>query len=167
MIQIKQAIAQVDRDGLWEFHLPKVAATSEELAGVERLLGLQLDAGYRDFLGFANGWPSFFQSVDLFGVEDLTGGPRMDIAQQVLQAIEPAALEQAGLQDTTLVPIAATTVDQDVFVMPIIGGQQAPPVVWLAGYEVDRFETFDDYVLAMIEYNARELDALTRGGGRA
>lgn len=36
-----------------------------------------------------------------------------------------------------------------------------PTVVWLAGYEVDRFRSFEDFVLAMIEYNARELAALT------
>lgn len=161
MIQIKQAIAEADTEGVWEFHLPKVAATPEELAGVEHSLGLRLDAGYREFLGYANGWPSFFQSVDLFGVEDLAGGPRMDVARQMLAAIEPVVLEQAGLQDTALIPIAATTVDLDLFVMPIVGGQQVPPVVWLAGYEVDRFKTFEDYVLAMIEYNVRELAALT------
>lgn len=84
-------------------------------------------------------------------IEDPGGGSR------------PTALEQAGLQDTALVPIAATTVDLDLFVMPIVGGQQVPPVVWLAGYEVDRFKTFEDYVLAMIEYNARELAALRSG----
>ena len=161
MIQIKQAIADADTDGVWEFHLPRVAATSEELADVEHALGFRLDAGYREFLGYADGWPSFFQSVDLFGVDDLAGGPRMDVARQMLGAIEPVVIEQAGLRGTPLIPIGATTVDLDLFVMPVMDGQQVPPVVWLAGYEVDRFETFEDYVLAMIEYNARELAALT------
>ncbi|MGH8777286.1 MAG: SMI1/KNR4 family protein [Jiangellaceae bacterium] len=161
MIQIKQAIAEADTEGVWEFHLPKVAATPEELTAVEHGLGFRFDAGYREFLGYANGWPSFFQSVDLFGVDDLAGGPRMDVARQVLEAIEPVVLEQAGLFDTRLIPIAATTVDLDLFVMPVVDGQQVPPVVWLAGYEVDRFKTFEDYALAMIEYNARELEALT------
>jgi hypothetical protein len=161
MIQIKQAIAEVDVDGVWEFHLPKMAATSEELAGIERTLGIHLETGYREFLGYANGWPSFFQSVDLFGIDDIAGGPRMDIARQTLAAIDPVVLEQAGLQAIPLIPIAATTVDLDLFVMPVIDGRQTAPVVWLAGYEVDRFESFDDYVHAMIEYNARELAALT------
>lgn len=33
-------------------------------------------------------------------------------------------------------------------------------MVWLAGYDVDRFMTFEDYVLSMIEYNSAELAAL-------
>jgi len=161
MVQIKQAISETDAEGIWEFHLPRVAATSEAHAAVEIALGLRLDPEYREFLGYADGWPSFFQSVDLFGVEDLCGGPRMDIARQMLTAVEPAVLEQAGLRDVRLLPIAATTVDLDLFVMPVVDGGQEPPVVWLAGYEVDRFETFEDFALAMIEYNARELAALT------
>lgn len=163
MVEIKQAIFEVDSEGVWEFHLPKVAATAGDLAEVERDLGWRLDADYREFLGYANGWPSFFQSVDLFGTGDLEGGPRMEIAQQMLAAVEPNVLEAAGFRDVPLIPIAASAVDLDLFVMPVVGGQQAPPVVWLAGYEVDRFKSFEDFVLAMIEYNARELAAFTSG----
>lgn len=161
MVQIKQAIAEADVQGLWEFHLPRVAATPERLAALEAALGIRLDPEYREFLGYADGWPSFFQSVDLFGVDDLAGGPRMDVSRQMLAAVEPAVLERAGLHAVHLLPIAATTVDLDLFVMPVVDGTQKPPVVWLAGYEIDRFESFEEFFLAMIEYNARELAALT------
>lgn len=163
MAQIKQAIFEADAAGLWEFHLPKVAATSEDLTQVEAALGFRLDRDYREFLGYANGWPSFFQSVDLLGTDDLVDGPRMDIARRMLAAVEPVVLERAGLQTAQLVPVAASTVDLDLFVMPVIDGQQQPPVVWLAGDEIDRFKTFEDYILAMIDYNARELAVLTGG----
>lgn len=160
MVQIKQAISEADTAGIWEFHLPGVAAKPESLRGIEKALGLRLDPEYRAFLGYADGWPSFFQSVDLFSVSDLAGGARMDTARQLLASLEPAVIEQAGLRDTRLLPIAATGVDTDLFVMPIANGMQTPPVVWLAGYEIDRFATFQDFVLAMIEYNLRELSAL-------
>lgn len=158
MVRLKQAISEADVEGLWEFHLPKVAATSDEIARHEALVGFQLDPDYAAFLCYANGWPSFFQSVDLFGTDD---GPRMEVARQMIAAVEPAVLEQAGLDAAQLLPIAATMVDQDVFVMPVVDGQLVPPVVWLAGYEIDRFKSFEDYVLAMIEYNGRELANLT------
>lgn len=160
MVQIKQAISEVDAEGLWEFHLPRVAAKPEALRGVEEVLGFQLDPEYREFLGYADGWPSFFQSVDLFGIDDLVGGPRMDIARQLLAGLEPVVLERVGLRDSQLMPIAVTAVDLDLFVMPVADGVQRPPVVWLAGHEVDRFASFEDFVLAMMEYNLRELSAL-------
>ena len=68
---------------------------------------------------------------------------------------------QAGLDRAVVVPIAATAVGLDLFVMPVRDGRQVSPVVWLAGYEIGRFSSFEDYVLAMIEYNARELAKMT------
>jgi hypothetical protein len=164
MVRIKQAISEADAEGIWEFHLPRVAADAAALSSVEALLGVQLDPGYRSFLSYADGWPSFFQSVDLFGVADLAHGPRMDIAQELLTNLEPIALRASGLGGAQLIPIAATTVDLDLFVMPVTDGRQQPSVVWFAGYEIDRFETFHDFFLAMIEYNRRELTALENRG---
>jgi hypothetical protein len=162
MVQIKQAISGADTAGLWDFHLPKVAATPEDLAHVEDALAFRLDPQYREFLGYANGWPSFFQSVDLFGTEDLIGGSRMDTARAMWDAIEPVVIERARfLPASRLIPIAASMIDLDLFVMEIVDAQQVPPVVWLAGGEIERFETFEAYVLAMIDYNARELAVLT------
>jgi SMI1-KNR4 cell-wall len=161
LVELKQAIHAADTQGLWEQHLPKVAATDEQVAAAEAHLAVGLDPQYREFLTYANGWPSFYQSVDLFGTEDLAAGPRLDVANQTLDVMEPIVYEQAGLERDAVVPIAATTADLDIFLMPVTNGQQVPPVVWIAGYEIDRFPTFEDYVLAMIEYNARELATLT------
>lgn len=164
LVQLKQAIAEADAHGLWEFHLPGVAATPADLDALETTLGARLDGQHRELLRYANGWPSFMQSVDLFGVDDLAGGPRMDVARSALDSIEPVVLHGAGLRDTRLLPIAASTVDLDVFVMPVINAAAQPPVVWFAGSEVDRFPTFHDFILAMIGYNQRELEVL-RGEG--
>jgi hypothetical protein len=162
MVQIKQGIAEADAERQSEYQLPRVAASADALEDVERTLGHQLEPEYREFLGYANGWPAFLLEMDLFGVEDLAGGPRMESARRLVEYLEPVALEDAGLLGAQLVPIAATLSDLDLFVMQVVDGRQVPPVVWFAGAEVDRFETFRDYVLAMIEYNAREL-RLARG----
>lgn len=162
LVQIKQAIHEADAAGLWEYHLPRVAATQEDIEAAETDLGVELDAGYRELLQFANGWPSFFQTVDLFGTDDLRGGPRLEIARQMLDAVEPVVFAQSRLERDALIPIAASTVDLDIFVMPVVDRRQVPPVVWIAGYEIDRFPTVEDYVLAMIEYNTRDLDALRK-----
>lgn len=165
MVQIKSAIQDADHDGLWEYHLPRVAATEDELRVVEAQLGVRLDAQYREFLSFANGWPSFFQSVDLFGTDDLAGGPRMEIANEMLNAMEPSVFEQAGVTRIAVVPIAVTTVDLDVFVMRVLDQHLASPVIWLAGDEIDRFASFDQYFVAMLAYNERELAALSDNRG--
>jgi hypothetical protein len=36
-------------------------------------------------------------------------------------------------------------------------------VIWFEGTEIDRYPTFDDFFLAMIEYNRREVAFLTTG----
>lgn len=160
MAMIKQAIHAADSAGLWEYHYPRVAATPEKLTLAEEGLGFRLEPGYRGFLGYGDGWPSFYQNVDLFGIDDLLGSPRMIMARELLSFLEPVALDQAGLLDATLVPIAATTEDIDLFVMTVVDGVLQPPVVWFAGSEIDRFETFGDYVLSMIELNRRGLPSL-------
>ncbi|MFL2443764.1 SMI1/KNR4 family protein, partial [Bacillus thuringiensis serovar israelensis] len=33
-------------------------------------------------------------------------------------------------------------------------------IIWFAGEEIDRFENFDEYFLAMIDYNREEILAL-------
>ena len=45
----------------------------------------------------------------------------------------------------------------DIFVTPVVDGKQVPPVIWLAGGEIDRFTSFRDFFLAMIEYNVLDL----------
>lgn len=163
MVQVKQALSEADLQGLWEFHLPRVAATAEDLKRVETALGVRLDSEYREFMTYADGWPAIFQSVDLFGTEDLIGGPRMMLAKQAVASLEASALGQSGLSGAQLLPIAATGVDLDIFLSPVVDGLQQPAVIWFAGSEVDRFATFRDFILAMLEYNTRELKML---GGR-
>ena len=160
MVQIKQVIADLDKQGLWQYELPGVAATEEDLRNVERLLGESLDSRYRDFLRHAGGWPAFHQTVDLFGHKDLLGSMRFAHAQSMLEAVEGSVLESAKVKREQLLPIAASPVDLDLFVMTRRSADKPGVVIWIAGTEIDRFPTFDEYFLAMLDYNRAEVQAL-------
>lgn len=158
MALIKQAIAELDKNGLWEYRLPGLAASEEKLVAVEKLLGEPLDPSYRRFLAHAGGWLAFLQTVDLFGADDLLGGSRAAHAAELLGDIETSALAKADLRREDLLPIAASPVDLDLFVLTGRSARRSGMVVWFAGYEIDRFPNFDEYFLAMMDYNRLELD---------
>ncbi|MBD8526817.1 SMI1/KNR4 family protein [Pseudomarimonas arenosa] len=162
MIRIKQATCEADKERLWEYHWPRVAASEVALIEVERHLGFELDPGYRNFLAVADGWPSFFQGVNLFGTPELLGGPAMLAANEILDAAEPYLEVQCGIGRPSAFPIAASARDKDVFFMQLQGSALQPPLVWWAGEEVDRFASFSDFFASMVEYNKLELKALSR-----
>lgn len=160
LIGIQRRIFELDTEGIWEFHYPRVAAPEQSLLEAERARAMRFDAAHRNFLTFADGWPSVYQSVDLFGCDDLAGGPRFDVACSMLEATDPEVRATAMGSATGLLPIAATMVDLDLFVMPVVDGNVGPTVVWLAGSEVDRFESFDEFFATLIRFNREELAAL-------
>jgi hypothetical protein len=160
LLYIKQTIADLDSRGLWQYRLPGLAAREEKLEAVERHLGEPLDPRYREFLRYAGGWPAFYQTVDLFGPDDLLGGDRFRHATEMLGYVEDRVLRSAGVSKASLLPIAASPVDLDLFVMPRMLAPQPGTVIWLAGDVVDRFPSFDEYFLAMMDYNRAEVEAL-------
>lgn len=156
MVYIKQAVADADKAGLWEHRLPGVAASEEEVQDAERALGFTLDARYRDFLRFANGWPAFYHDVNLFGTRELVSG----MGRQELSYIEAEALAQAGVDAAGLLPIAVSQNDLDLFVLGMPSAPNAGEVLWFAGGLIDRFPDFEEYFLAMADYNRLQVDRL-------
>jgi len=163
LVLVKQAIDERG-SGLWEYRLPGLAATPEQLAAVEARLGEPLDAGFRAFLEHAGGWPAFWQTVDLLGPDDLLGSERGQHAIEMLGFVEHDVLEAGGLRRQDLLPIAASRVDLDLFVMTRRSSRSPGSVIWLAGSEIERWSSFDDFFLAMIDYNRLELQQLGEGG---
>src|SRR5688572_2418511 len=47
---IKQSMMELDRQGLYSYKLPEIAATEEQIRGAENKLRLKLDTRYREFL---------------------------------------------------------------------------------------------------------------------
>jgi len=162
LVYIKQTISDLDSKGIWQYRLPGLAADEEKLQAVERLLGEPLDPQYREFLSYAGGWPAFYQTVDLFGPDDLLGGDRSRHANEMLSYLEDTVLEAAVVRREDLLPIAASPVDLDLFVMTRRSSQTPGVAIWFAGYEVDRFPSFEEYFLAMMDYNRAEVEALRK-----
>lgn len=155
---VKQALAEVDKNGVWPHHLPAVAAPQARLAEVEAYLGYRLDTKYVDFLRHADGWQGFYQSVDLFGSGDLMGGEKMHLACSLAEAIVDSVWVQAGISREDVLSIAATAVDRDIFLLGKPNTPVSGTVLWFAGEEIDRFENFDEFFLAMVDYNREEVN---------
>ncbi|SEI94068.1 SMI1 / KNR4 family (SUKH-1) [Bhargavaea ginsengi] len=161
---VKQELMKRDKDRLWPHHLPEVGATEEQMQEAEKALGFPLDPQYYEFLMHADGWKGFLQTVDLLGTRELMGSPLMDEALALLGAIEPDVLDDSGFSREQLLPIAAGTHDRDLFVIALPDSPAPDTVIWFAGEEIERFESFEEYFLAMVDYNREEVEALSAGG---
>ena len=157
MVYVKQALAEADKAKLWPHHLPAVAASEEKLARAEAQLGFRLDEQYRTFLSCADGWRGFYQTVDLFGTAELLGAGSMSYAREALGYLDPAMLAASGVKADELLPIAATTKDMDLFVLVKPQAKRAGTVIWYAGAEIERFNGFEEFFLAMVDYNRRQV----------
>jgi hypothetical protein len=156
---VKKEVASVDEEGLWPFHLPEVAATNEAICEVESKIGQPLDSHYRQFLTYANGWKGFFQSIDLLGTEDLKGTPLYQRACELTDSLEPLdAL--IGIDRIHCFPIAVSTDSIDVVFVSTAGSGDPGAVYWFAGQLIERYNNFDEFFLAMIDYNRAEFEAM-------
>lgn len=157
LVFVKQALREADREDLWPHHLPGIAATEAQLLAVEARIGEPLDPAHRAFLATAGGWRGLFQTIDLLGPEDFLGGTRWARAAELLGYVSDDVLVSAGLGREHVLPIAASTIEIDVFVIGLRSSRSPGVVVWFAGDEVERFASFDDFFAAMVDCNRREI----------
>jgi hypothetical protein len=160
LVYIKQVLSDLDKNHLWEHHFPEVAAGGKEIENVEQHLGFQLDDRYAEFLRHANGWRSFYQSVDLFGTKDLLGSDAMQNAKMMLDVIDENAMKASRLNKDDLLPIGASSLDLDIFFIVKPSSEHSGQVIWFAGQEIDRFKNFYEFYLAMVDYNRAEVEDL-------
>lgn len=165
-VLIQQRIEELDHGHLWQRHLPEVAASEATLVETERQLGHSLDPLYRDFLGHADGWRWFFQSVDLFGTQQLLGATPMDCALVQIGAIEDADfLAAVGMPKDDILPIAASPHTSNMFLLGRPGSRWPGTVTWYTGQVIERFPDFDEFFLAMLDYNREEIRDLEAEAG--
>lgn len=70
----------------------------------------------------------------------------------------PELLDELGRSPQSVLPIAASLEQADVFVMLIDEGVVGPKVLWLAeGEVIDTFETFGQFFVSMIDYTKRRI----------
>ena len=71
LVHIRSQLMEADKEKLWEYHLPGLATTKDKIEKVQKKINLCLSEEYKEFLLCANGWPCFYQMVDLFGTNEL------------------------------------------------------------------------------------------------
>jgi len=158
--RVQEYLQQLDRDGIWEYHLPRVAAGEDELVRAEGTLQLHLDQKFRTFLTFANGWPDFFQSVDLFGTVELISSPLMRRANDALKEYVDVLWDEYDLTLDDVLPIAKSKHDLDIFVIVRPSRPNSGQVIWLAGSHFESFPDFNEFFLSMVDYNRLRLERL-------
>ena len=154
---VQDETAKLDKHQLWEYFLPKVAASEQELAETESVLGYAIDPRYREFLSYANGWRCFLQRVDLFGTAELRGGRAMRDACSALENIDSEVLAKSTLVRSDLLPIGFSGEQGDLFVLLKPSSTKPGTIAWFAGYEIERYPIFDGFFLAMVDYNRLEI----------
>ncbi|EJQ53076.1 1,3-beta-glucan synthase regulator [Bacillus wiedmannii] len=157
---VKQDLMKQDVEKIWPHHFPEVGASEEYVYALEQELGYKLDLIYRDFLQHANGWKGIYQTVDLFSIEQLKKSAIMDHAQMLLTVIDDDVLKESDVLRQELLPIAVAEFDKDLFVLCLSNSRKPGEIIWFAGEEIDRFENFEEYFLAMVDYNREEILAL-------
>ena len=91
--------------------------------------------------------------TDLFGTEEFLCGK----SKLVLQRPELVAfLKTINLRETDVVVIGSSEFDLDVFLYVSVDSKILPGgVLWFANEEVDRYESFAEFLSAMTNYNAK------------
>jgi sulfatase maturation enzyme AslB (radical SAM superfamily) len=155
MVMVKSQISEADKDKIWPYNFPKVAATDADVQKLKETVKDEIPQNYIDFLKTANGWKAFFQFNDLLGTSDLLNSQYKDILQQEFYELEEAYIDGVSKED--LLPIAVNPFDRDLFFIVLSKGKLFGQVIWFAGEEVERFKDFQEFFASMLAYNEREL----------
>ena len=124
---INQARMEADWKGLWDYAIPHLHATEENVARTEAQLGFRLPESYRGFLLAADGWPYFFQDMTIFSTSDLLGGDLHKAGQTQLELDECVeAMAAESVIATDHIPMAASLESIDVALM---GRAGSPPIL--------------------------------------
>jgi hypothetical protein len=166
LVLINGEIYKVDKKGLWPYTLPKVAAAEEQLTEFQKKLGRTLPEEYLEFLRHANGWYGFHQETDLLSVDDFFND-KYDKSISLFFDSDEYYVE--GIEKKDLLPIGVNPPNGDIFYLSLSNDEYFGNVIWYAGWEVERYSNFDEFFMAMIEYNRSEIDQFLEenknGGG--
>lgn len=154
---VRDAVRAADTKRLWQYYMPEVAATEEQIRTAERILGCPLDGQYREFLRYANGWRRVLQNIDIHGTSELISEEVRAHYADLLKATDRAVFLDLGLQRTDVYVIAGARIDGDMFCMAKPATAKSGQVFWIAGTVVDRFPGFEACFLSVVDYNRREI----------
>lgn len=158
MLPVRDELYKADEDELWEYHFPEVAANMSDISAVQKKPGLSFTNDYIDFLLCANGWKCFYQDVNLFGTNDCE--TEMFAYAQKMLDVEVEYIDELREIRDHLLPVAVSRPDKDLFVTVLKEGEDHGSVIWHAGGEIERFDSFSEFFEAMIDYNKEDLEEL-------
>ena len=160
-VLIKEEIAEREPSGPYTYVPPRLGASAELLADVERQLGVPLDPQHREFLGYADGWPEFSISVQLLGTADLLGDAR-ETARERLELLRSP--QDTDWELSQVLPVGLAMDDRDVVVVGQQGTPLAGQVLWFTGTDVERFPDFRSWYLTQLEWYQTVLERLRATG---
>ncbi len=158
MVMVKSQISEADKDKIWPYNFPRVAASDLEIKEFKATIKKDIPDDYLSFLRAANGWKTFFQFNDLLGTRDLITNEYKEILDQEFYSLPEAVID--GVAKSELLPIAVNLFDRDIFFIILSKGELYGKVIWFAGEEIERFSDFQEFFTSMIAYNERELRKL-------
>jgi hypothetical protein len=161
MALVKSEIDELDPEHLEDYTAPRVKATEADIAEYERNSGQVLPHEYRDFLLHANGWPSFYFDMTLFGLPELQGQGNGARAGELLNLYnEEGVLADVDLAVDDVIPVGAGAGMRDLFLLVRPGRPGSGQVSWIDGEEIDRYQDFAEFFASMIEYARRRAQKL-------
>ncbi|MCL1809041.1 MAG: SMI1/KNR4 family protein [Clostridiales bacterium] len=153
MAWVKQELMELAADDAGQFFLPEVAAEEVDLIMAEINLLCEIDPIYANFLRAANGWKSFYQSIDLFGTEELKDPKAMSMAFSLLDAIPSHIIEQFGFSREDMLPYAASKTGSDLFAITKQTSKRPGKAIWFSGEDARLYPNFEECFRAMIDIN--------------
>jgi len=144
--KLRNELREYDINQLYLYPPCNDGATDSDIKNVETFLGYQLDSDYKEFLKVANGWNYYSQFASLFGTEDLISKSSLhnrgnDLLEGIIDYIE--------YEKKDLLPISVDEANIDLFVI-VVNGSDKGNVIWYAGYEVERYSSFEEYIIDVI-----------------
>jgi hypothetical protein len=163
LVLIKEEIYKADKEGLWPYTLPKVAATEEQLTEFQKKLGRKLPGEYLEFLRHANGWYWFHQSTDLLSVDDFFNDKYEESISLFFDSDEYYV--EAGIEKNDLLPVGVNVYDSDIFFLALSNDGYFGNVIWYtAEGDVEQYSNFDEFFMGMIELDKSRLNRLLKDG---
>jgi hypothetical protein len=151
--------------GVYPLSAPRLGAHEESIDTAEERLGHPLDAGLRELLRHADGWPGAFLDGDVLGTRDLGTGPLWERGSLALaQFYEYGPVDGLPARDR-LYPIFVAPHQQDVMALRLDGPvtDVGHEVLWFANELVDRWPDVSRWWVAGIEIARQTLDHVLQG----
>jgi hypothetical protein len=144
--KILKELKNYDIHETYTYYPHNKGATEIDIKNIENSIGYKLDNDYKEFLKVANGWKFYSQFVSLFSTDDLISESLLNVrSNELLEGI----LEYIQYEKKDLLAISIDEMNIDLFVI-VVSGVDKGNVIWYAGYEVERYCSFEEYIIDVI-----------------